>query len=66
MEDCSSREVVIIGCGSSGLLQVPEEARLWLAGQGIAFFALPTQAACDRYNEVAGSGKVVAALHLTC
>lgn len=59
-------EVVIIGSGASGLLQVPQETRLWLAGRGISFFALPTQAACDRYNELAGSGKVIAALHLTC
>ena len=59
-------EVVIIGCGASGILRVPRETEQWLREQGKELVALPTQAACDRYNELAGSGKVIAALHLTC
>jgi hypothetical protein len=59
-------EVVIIGCGASGMLKVPEDTRQWLVEQGKELVALPTQAACDRYNELAGSGKVIAAFHLTC
>ena len=59
-------EVVIIGCGAHGALRVPEDTRKWLEGQGIKLVALPTREACDRYNELAGSGKVIAGLHLTC
>lgn len=59
-------EVVIIGCGAHGILQVPRDTRRWLSETGRELVALPTQAACDRYNELAGSAKVIAALHLTC
>jgi hypothetical protein len=59
-------EVVIIGCGAYGALKVPEDTRRWLEEQGKDLVALPTQAACERYNELSGSGKVIAGLNLTC
>ena len=59
-------EVVIIGCGAYGALKVPEDTRRWLLELGKELVSLPTQDACDRYNELAGSGKVIAGLHLTC
>jgi len=59
-------EVVIIGCGASGILSVPNDTRKWLEGQGVRLYALPTREAIERYNEMAGSGKVIAGLHLTC
>jgi hypothetical protein len=59
-------DVVIIGCGANGALKVPESMRRWLSEIGRELVALPTQAACDRYNELAGSGRVIAGLHLTC
>jgi hypothetical protein len=59
-------EVVIIGCGAHGALRIPDSTRIWLDGQGVRLHALPTREACDRYNELAGSGKVIAGLHLTC
>ena len=59
-------EVVIIGTGAHGALKVPQDTRLWLQEQGKELVVLPTEEACDRYNELAGSGKVIAALHLTC
>lgn len=59
-------EVVIIGCGASGILTVPEDTRRWLEEQGVRLVALPTREACERYNEMAGSGRVIAGLHLTC
>ena len=59
-------EVVIIGTGAYGVLKVPQTTRRWLEEQEIKLVALRTEEACDRYNELAGSGKVIAALHLTC
>ena len=65
-------DIIVVGCGASGALRVPEETRRWIEGQGIELLALPTGEACDRYNELAGAGprraprRVVAGLHLTC
>jgi hypothetical protein len=59
-------EVVIIGCGANGALRVPDSTRIWLEEKSIRLYALPTSEACERYNEMAGSGKVIAGLHLTC
>jgi len=60
-------EVLIIGTGAHGAVQVDPEVKQTLAQQGIELIALPTEAACQRYNELANSKRVVvAALHLTC
>lgn len=59
-------EVIIIGAGANEMLKVPEETGKWVLEKGIRLIVLPTQKACDRYNELAGSEKVAAALHLTC
>lgn len=59
-------DVVIIGCGANGAMKIPESTRHWLSEIGKELVSLPTQAACDRYNELAGSGRVIAGLHLTC
>jgi len=59
-------EVVIIGCGAYGALKVPQTTRRWLKEQGKELVALPTEEACTRFSELAGSGKVIAGLHLTC
>lgn len=59
-------EVVIIDCGAHSALRVSDDTRKWLEGQGVRLIVLSTSEACDRYNELAGSGKVIAGLHLTC
>ena len=59
-------ETLIIGCGASGLLSVPDETRRWVAEKGIELVDLPTRAACERYNELSKDARVVAGLHLTC
>jgi hypothetical protein len=60
-------DVLVIGCGASGALKVPDETRRWITQQGIELVELPTGAAWWRYNELAMSGsRVVAGLHLTC
>ncbi len=59
-------EVLIVGCGRDDMLKVPEETRVWIAQRGIELIELPTPAACDRYNELANTTKVIAGLHLTC
>jgi len=60
-------ERLIIGLGAYGAMKVPEPTRQWIEGMGIELSALPTDKACERYNELAASGAgVMAGLHLTC
>ena len=59
-------EVLVIGQGHSGLMQVPAAVTTELARQGIGAFAAPTAEAVREYNRLAAAKKVVAALHLTC
>ncbi len=59
-------EVLVVGTGNPGLLRVPRETRDFLNSKGIELIAEPTKRACQTYNELSKSKRVVAALHLTC
>ena len=59
-------EVLIIGTGASGLVRVLPEVKQSLEAQGIQLIAQPTNEACNLYNQLCHSQRVVAALHLTC
>jgi len=59
-------QVLVIGTGNVGLMQVPQEVLDYLATHGIRAEVERTAAACKRYNELAQSERVAAALHLTC
>ncbi len=58
--------VVIIGCGSLGMLKVPVETAEWLKARGTALVALPTDQACRHFNEMAKKEGVLLGVHLTC
>ena len=59
--------VLVVGCGASGILKVPQETRQVLQNQNIELIALNTAEAVDRFNELLERGEnVAAALHLTC
>lgn len=57
---------LVVGTGNMGLMQVPQATLDYLAGQGIRVEVMPTAEACKRYNELAKTEQVAAALHLTC
>jgi len=59
-------EVLVIGTGASGLMKVLPEVEQALEPQGIKLIDQPTDEACQTYNRLCQSQKVVAALHLTC
>ncbi len=59
-------EIVVIGSGNSGLMKVPPSTCRWIEGKGIRLKVEPTQTACQIYNQLQKTHKVVAALHLTC
>ncbi len=59
-------EVLVVGTGYSGLMRVPPETRGYVESEGIEFIAQKTAEACETFNRLVKSRKVVAALHLTC
>jgi hypothetical protein len=59
--------ILVVGCGASGMMGVPEQTRQTLQASGIGVEALNTDKAVERFNELARQGaNVTAALHLTC
>ncbi len=59
--------VLVVGCGASGLMDVPEQTRQVLQENGIQLEAADTYKAVQRFNELAQAGAdVAAAMHLTC
>lgn len=63
----NSIDVLVVGTGYSGIMQVPDEVVKELSSRNIEIIVQPTKQACKTFNELLGSGRrVVAALHLTC
>ncbi len=59
--------VLVVGCGASGLMKVPDQTRQVLQENDIQLQALDTDNAIQRFNELSQAGEnVAAALHLTC
>lgn len=59
-------EVLVVGTGDPGRLQVDPALALYLKERGIDLVAVPTKEACRVINSLAGKRRLVAALHLTC
>ena len=59
-------EVLVVGTGTSDLVQVLPEVRQVVDSQGIELIAEATDKACHTYNQLCRSQRTAAALHLTC
>jgi len=59
-------EVLIVGTGVYGLVKILPEVERALEAQGIKLITEATGKACDIYNQLCHSQRIVAALHLTC
>lgn len=59
-------ETLIVGTGYSGLMQVLPETRNLLQSKGIKLIVEDSRKACETYNKLHKSSKVIAAFHLTC
>ena len=60
-------EVLVIGTGSLGRMEVPAHTRTALEEQGIQVHALPTAQAVQLFNRLDADGsRPVGAFHLTC
>ncbi len=61
-----SPEVLVVGTGASGLMKVLSDVNRATQAQGIEPIAKTTDKACNIYNQLCYSQRVIAALHLTC
>ena len=59
-------EVLVVGKGDSGRMEVDRELASFLKDRGIELVAVPTKEACRIINSLAGKRRLAAALHLTC
>jgi hypothetical protein len=59
-------EVLVVGTGYYGLLKILPQTESYLKSIGIELIAERTGKACETYNNLSKSRRVVAALHLTC
>lgn len=59
-------QLLVIGLGANSRMCVAPEAEQALSAACIAWTALPTQKACQEYNQRCADQAVAAALHLTC
>jgi len=59
-------EVLLVGTGASGLMKVLPEVEQLAQARGIRLIVETTDKACDIYNRLCHSQRLVAALHLTC
>lgn len=59
-------EILLVGTGASGMMRVLPEVKQAVTAHHIQLIVQPTSEACDIYNELSLTQRVVAALHLTC
>ncbi len=59
-------EVLVVGMGQPGRMQVDQGLATFLKEKGIDLVAVPTREACRVINSLSGKRRLAAALHLTC
>jgi hypothetical protein len=59
-------EVLVVGKGDTGNMQVDPPLAAFLKGKGIDLVAVPTKEAGRIINSLSGKRRLAAALHLTC
>jgi hypothetical protein len=59
-------EVLVVGQGAQGMMQVTAETRQALQGAGIELLAQRSDQACETYNALREERVAAAALHLAC
>lgn len=59
-------EVLVVGMGNPGRMQVDQTLAVFLKDRGIELVAVPTKEACRLINALVDKRRLAAALHLTC
>ena len=59
--------VLVVGCGASGMMDVPDQTKQALKERDIQLEAFDSYKAVQKFNEFSEAGvNVAAAIHLTC
>jgi hypothetical protein len=59
-------DVLVVGTGASGLMEVPSEIKEFVESKGIDIIVEKTKDACKTFNKLKDKKRVVGAFHLTC
>ena len=59
-------DILVIGTGNMGVMQVPESTIKYFEKQGIEVHVEKTGKAVEMFNSMPAGKKVIGALHLTC
>ena len=59
-------DILIIGTGNMGVMQVAESTIKYFERQGIEVHVAKTGKAVEMFNDLSAGNKVIAAFHLTC
>lgn len=59
-------EIVVVGTGKFGMMKVLPETETFLLSRQIRLIVQKTSQACETYNKLIGSERVLGAFHLTC
>ena len=59
-------EIVIIGRGTSGMVEIPDEVRARLAENNVELIEGKTPEVIKEFNKLVGKRKLVGIFHLTC
>lgn len=59
-------EILLVGTGASDMVKVAPDVERESEARNIQLIVQPTGEACEAYNRLAPTRKVIAALHLTC
>jgi len=63
----SKPSLLVVGCGASGLMDVPDQTRQALKKRNIQIETFDSYKAVQKFNEFSEAGvNVAAAIHLTC
>jgi hypothetical protein len=59
-------DLIVVGIGNPGLVRVLPDTEKLIKSRGIELIVQPTKEACQTYNQLVSTRKVIALLHLTC
>jgi hypothetical protein len=59
-------QVLVVGQGEPGKMQVDPALAAYLKDRGVELMVHPTREACRVINDLSGTRRLAAALHLTC